>query len=175
MLADGRPGAARPRGQSGQSLVEVIVAMVLIGGVFVAFAAALKTVSTGTVANERAQKISAGLMAYGEILQSQVPYQNCVGGISDSYYFFADNNFVTLSNTPGPNRWRRPNNVYPEIVSVQSFDPSSQTWASGCITPDPGLQRVTYRIVACDGNTTSPCHQPISRTGQIVKRRTGPS
>lgn len=177
-----RAGAAeRNRGQSGQSLIEVIVAIVLMSSVFTVIAAALLTVVFSTATNENKQIADAAIVSYGEILQTQVPYYACptppspYSSFADAYYFASDP-LMTSSNSATTPLWRRPNNVQVEVVAVKSFNTATEGWASGCLNPDPGIQLVQYRVTVCKAGTPGPsCESPTVRTAEVVKRKEGPS
>jgi hypothetical protein len=156
--------------------MEVIIAIVLLGGVFLILAGALVTVARGTETNEKVQSIDTALITYGEILQTAVPYSACTANnvpLADTYFFAADP-FMTGSNSVSP-LWRRPNNVIVEVVSVGSWNATTKAWGTSCIFPDSGAQKVKYRVTACSSVGTSPCTNPTVRTGEVVKRKAGPS
>jgi type II secretory pathway pseudopilin PulG len=157
----------RPRGQAGQSLVEVIVSIVLIGGIFLALAGGLTAINRGTATNEKIQAIDAALVAYGEILRTQVAYANCSGSVPDTYQAGAETH-IGLAAPGTSNTWYRPPDMVTEVLGVESWNLGSKAFLnrtppalSACSTPDSGVQRIEYRVTF-DGTT---------RTGEVVKRR----
>ncbi len=186
MLADGRPGAARPRGQRGQSLVEVIVAMLLMGGLFAVVGAGILVAVRGGTVNENQQLASSALVTYGEILQTQVDYFECptapapYSSFTDAYYFASEPflSGASLGNA-AETRWRRPSNVLVSVLAVRSFNPADDTWAGGCASPDSGAQLIRYQVMVCKNvplnQDPNLCESPSVRTGEIVKRKSGPS
>lgn len=177
------------RGQGGQSLIEVLVATVLIGMVFLAVIAGVLTVLRSTKLNEKMQAVDSAMVAYGNIVQTQVPYLPCPAGLSGNvandytsgYFPLAVPPFLGASfNFSGGNAvtaaWRRPNNIAVQVVSVKSWNPDTQDWRSGCTAPDSGAQLVTYQVVACPTTSDDPaCPGGKVRTASIVKRKPGPT
>ena len=175
-----RPGAAPcvcassarfRRGQSGQSLAEAIIAMLLIGSIFLILAGALFTVIKVTTTNKNLQSIDTGLITYGEILQTQVPYENCsTSNPTASNYQLNSQDFITGGASP-PTKWRLPYtdgaSMVTEVTGVESWNTATQAFEdrgaslNKCISPDPGVQRVSYKIT----------FGGVSRTGQVVKRK----
>lgn len=174
--------------QRGQSLVEVLVAVLLTGTVFLAVIAGMLTVLRSTDLNKKMQAIDAGLGTYGGILQNQVAYTPCpgVGSITDNYqigydpgggqpYVLGAAQYMTGSNEVTA-QWRRPNNIAMRVVSVRRWNPTSQTWDGGCTAPDSGAQLVRYQVTACPMTSEDPaCAGGKVRFGEIVKRKSGPS
>ena len=175
-------GARFRRGQSGQSLVEVIIAMVLVGSIFLILAGALFTVIKVTTSNKNLQSIDTGLITYGEILQTQVPYENCSAsnsinsngvetglGTASNYQLNAEA-FITGGGSQ-PTKWRLPYTdgaqMVTELTGLESWNTTTGAFEDRgasfykCLSPDSGVQRVSYKITF--GGT--------SRTGQVVKRK----
>ena len=175
-----------PRGQSGQSLIEVIVAMLLMGSMFGVVGAAIVVTVRGSTVNENQQLASSALVTYGEILQTQVGYFECptppapYSSFSDAYYFATEPflSGASLGNA-AETRWRRPSNVLVSVLSVRSFNPTNDQWASGCASPDSGAQLIRYQVMVCKNvppdQNPALCQSPSVRTGEIVKRKAGPS
>ena len=175
-------GARPRRGQSGQSLVEVIIAMLLIGSIFLILAGALFTVIKVTTSNKNLQAIDTGLITYGEILQTQVPYENCsasnsinsnglaTGQGTGSNYQLNANAFITGGGAE-PTKWRLPYtdgaSMVVELTGLESWNTTTGAFEDRglsfykCVSPDSGVQRVSYTIT----------FGGVSRTGQVVKRK----
>lgn len=172
------------RGQSGQSLIEVIIAILIMGGMFGVVATALITVVRAGTTNENIQLADAAVVSYGEILQTQVPYYPCSTPPSPwstfrEAYYFASDPFMTLSSNPATALWRRPSNVGVTVTAVKSYDAATGGWAGGCISPDPGVQLISYRVFVCKNpvpdQDLAKCDSPVFRDAEIVKRKQGPS
>lgn len=186
-------GGRRRRGQGGQSLIEVMIAIVLAGMVFLTVAGAMLTVSKATSLNETVQAIDTGLVSYGEILQTQVEYAPCpnapgaaniVEAYQNGYVSSVTGAFVNgadqyiYGGTGADARWRRPPKISVRVMSVQSWNTSTNDWNSACSVPDSGVQLVTYQVIGCptpNVSNTPNCAGGKIRTGQVVKRRSGPS
>ncbi len=171
------------RGQSGQSLVEVIIALGLLTSIFIILAGALFAVIRVTTTNKNLQSIDTGLITYGEILKTQVPYENCskenslnaLGTVTGQPTWSNYQNYARNSITGGgsePTKWRLPygefGEMLVEVIGVESwnletgsFEDRAGVLYSACLTPDTGIQRVSYRVT----------FGGVSRTGQVVKRK----
>ena len=122
----GRRG--RRTGQAGQSLVELIIAILLLGTVFLSLAGALTAINRGTATNEKVQSIDSAMLAYGEVIRTQVGYQACVGNMADTYQA-AGENFITGNGQPGTNvNWRRPTGMVTEVIGVESWNSSTKAF-----------------------------------------------
>lgn len=183
--------AGASAGQRGQSLVELLVAVLLTGTVFLAVIAGMLTVMRSTDLNKTMQSIDAGLVAYGGILQNQVAYLPCPGApdgtsMTDAYqigyspggglpYVLGAAQYMTGSNAVTL-QWRRPDKIAVKVVSVRRWNPVSQSWDSGCTAPDSGAQLVRYQVTACPTPSSDPaCAGGKVRFGEVTKRKPGPS
>ena len=168
------------RGQSGQSLVEAIIAMVLIGSIFLILAGALFTVIKVTTTNKNLQAIDTGLISYGEILQTQVPYENCSASNSinslgvesgertaSRYQAYAEGYIILPTSSLTATGWQRASGMEREVTGLESWNTATQafedrgTSIEKCLNPDTGIQRVSYKIT----------FEGVSRAGQVVKRK----
>ena len=164
-------GARPRRGQSGQSLVEVIIAMLLIGSIFLILAGALFTVIKVTTSNKNLQAIDTGLITYGEILQTQVPYENCSSSTQTASIYQSNAEAFITGGGAEPTKWRLPYTDGASMVTVLTGVESWNTTTGAfedrgnsfykCVSPDSGVQRVSYTIT----------FGGVSRTGQVVKRK----
>ncbi len=168
------------RGQSGQSLVEAIIAMLLVGSIFLILAGALFTVIKVTTSNKNLQAIDTGLISYGEILQTQVPYENCSASNSinslgvpsgqrtaSQYQSYAENYIILPTPSLTATGWQRASGMVTEVTGLESWNTATLAFedrgdaVEKCISPDSGVQRVSYKVSF--GGT--------SRTGQVIKRK----
>lgn len=81
----------------------------------------------------------------------------------------------TTVSTTSPIRttaWRKPADMTVQVLSVVNWNSNTGSWAPGCLSPDPGIQRVTIKVTWDPADTTTP---PEERTAQIIKRRPGPA
>jgi type II secretory pathway pseudopilin PulG len=177
----GAVAARRRRGQSGQSLIEVIIAMLLLGGIFVILAGGLLTITRGTETNEKVQAIDTALVTYGEILQTQVRYVSCndatngntsnptvpAYATTQANLYQQQNNMNYSTNTvdhngaeeyiagagdpAGSTKWRRPANVETDVVSVKYWEPVTKTWIDLVGTSTGCRNPATNALVADSG------------------------
>jgi len=156
--------------------------MLLVGSIFLILAGALFTVIKVTTSNKNLQSIDTGLITYGEILQTQVPYENCsvsnsinsngveTGQGTGSNYQSNAEAFITGGGSQ-PTKWRLPYTdgaqMVTELIGLESWNSTTGTFEDRgsdfykCISPDTGIQRVSYKIT----------FGGVSRTGQVVKRK----
>lgn len=172
-------GHRRLADQAGQSLVEVLIAIFLTGLVFLAVAGAMLTVLRARTFNQNAQAIDSALVAYSSIIQNQVPYVACPQradgtSVPDAYFQTAD--LQTTGSNSVTTQWRRPNNIAVKVLSVRTWNPSTQDWNTTCAAPDSGAQLVAFQVTACPTISSDPaCAGGKTRTGEVVKRKPGPS
>jgi len=168
--------AQRERGERGQSLVELLVAIVLVGMVFLAITLAILTVVRSSGSNRRIQSIDTALVSYGEVIRDRtlVPYTACAAAgtsgsttVASAYQTSAalpaamsTSNAAVASDT-----WRKPVGMVVEVVGIDAWSLSNSQFVTGCAVPDGGAQRVTYKIT----------YEGSSRTGQTIKRMAGPA
>lgn len=161
--------------------MEVIVAIVLLSSVMLALAMGFFTINRATVSNERIQSIDAALAVYGEVLRSGIYYRPCRPGFDPTTATpgYMDDTLDYLE-LPDPDiqldGWLRPPSVVVEVEydSLQSWDPSVEDFTDACSVPDTGAQQITYSVTY-DPSVQGRPGDPVTRTGQVVKRRDGPS
>lgn len=143
----------------GISLVEVVVAIALTGGVVVAILGAVFTVVRSTSQNEQATRIQAVVGAAADQLNS-VEWEACPDD-SDRY----DNAVAAAADRVG---WD------PTAVTIEEIDywnPGAGSWSDACngaasLGTSETLQRVTIRVTAPNSSQ--------DKTFEIVKSNTTP-
>jgi type II secretory pathway pseudopilin PulG len=171
------------RGQGGQSLVELIIVILMLSTVFLVIIGGLFTINRASETNERIQTVDAALIAYGEILRTQVPYAQCAGGFEEEavaqQYQTAAEAYITGNTGPGAGAveaWLRPPAMEVVITAgVDSWDLAEREFVSGCVFPDSGIQRVSYSATFRQKNADGDWEAVATREGQVVKRKAGPS
>lgn len=190
---------ARSQAQGGQSLVEVIVAIVLFSSVILAISAGMFTINRTTVSNERVQTVDAALVFYGEVLRGSIGYRECRPGFNPSTadssdpnpayvadrsldpnagYMQVANSFTELASATQIEGWLRPPAVVPEVIfnGLESWNPETEEFEPGCALPDTGVQLIRYQVTYTPGAMSPPRPgDPITREGEIVKRKGEPS
>ncbi len=171
----------RRRDQRGQSLVEVVIAILLLSTVMLVIAMGLFTINRATVGNERVQSVDAALAVYGEVLRSTINYRPCRPGFDPTTATpgYMDDTLVYLESPDAADNldgWLKPPAVIVEVEygSLQSWDPETDSFVDECSVPDTGAQQITYQVTY-DPDVLGRDGDPVTRTGQIVKRRDGPS
>jgi type II secretory pathway pseudopilin PulG len=142
------------RGQAGQSLVELVVAIVLVSVVILTLLGGLLTLTAATGSNQRTGVIHAALIDYGEALRTQVPYVACPAVTPANYKSAADGRVAATV----------PAGMTFAVTSIDSWDPTTQTFTAGCST-DRGVQRIRF-TASVEGD---------SQSAEVVKRREGRS
>ena len=87
-----RGSPATSRGQSGYTLIEVLIAVFLVGTVVAALAAGMLTMMSATRSTTEQQRLEAAVLSYTELLRSQA-YVDCAG--TGTYPTFDDGNGIT--------------------------------------------------------------------------------
>lgn len=133
-----RPGPGE-NSERGVSLLEVLVAVAVIGTAMVAAMAGLFTTVREAGANGERQQRSAALMSFGESLKG-AQYLPCAEPGGGSY---------TDAYRAWPQRWSPPAGAAPDIASltlavsrVEYWDRATSSFTSSCPT-DGGAQRLT--------------------------------
>jgi Tfp pilus assembly protein PilV len=150
-----RPASPRRhRGQTGTSLVEVLVFVFVVVPVVLTGAAGLLTAMRTSEQAEERQQMETALSSYGESLRV-MPYRNCATAAAYS-----------AEHAAWPGRWTPPaTEVAPgglSVVGVEYWDQATRSFVSTC-TADGGAQRLTLQVVPA-GNPDG------AVTGLVVKR-----
>ncbi|MET8755774.1 type II secretion system protein [Streptomyces sp. NPDC004667] len=130
----------RRRGEEGETLIEVLVAVVLMG---VAFVTIFGGIGTAIISSVRQQKVTGADSVIRSAAEKVVsdPYVSCAGG------------YETPAPPPG----------YTMTVTIEYWD-GVGTFAKACPTADTGVQKVTLTL-----HSTGP-HPVKDATLEVVKR-----
>ncbi|MEU4954076.1 type II secretion system protein [Streptomyces lavendulae] len=130
----------RPRGEEGETLIEVLVAVVLMG---VAFVTVFGGIGTAIISSVRQQKVTGADSVVRSAAEKVVgdPYVSCAGG------------YETPTPPPG----------YTVTVTVEYWD-GVGAFATACPAADTGVQKVTLTV-----RSTGP-HPVRDATLEVVKR-----
>ncbi len=143
---------ARRTGQRGDSLIEVLVVIFVMGLLFPAAAMGLMTVMKVSSQTHVSQRLNAGAASYVETLKD-VAYVDCAGPAdyqsSSELWTPPASNPMTVEIT-GVEHWNETQGDYFATSNVD--DP--------CPEVDRGAQRITVKLTAADGEATM----------QVVKR-----
>ena len=136
--------------ERGVSLVEVLVAVTIMGLTFTAIVGGLTASVVGSGIQQRQATADTILRSYGEVVKAGA-YVDCAGPAA---YEPADVGYVV------------PDGFSAEVSTVSYWhedpvDPSTGSFGSSC-TSDEGLQRLTLEVVTDDGR--------ITESHDIVKR-----
>ncbi|MFE2268367.1 type II secretion system protein [Streptomyces lavendulae] len=130
----------RPRGEEGETLIEVLVSVVLMG---VAFVTIFGGIGTAIISSVRQQKVTGADSVVRSAAEEVVgdPYVSCAGG------------YGTPTPPPG----------YTVTVTVEYWD-GVGAFATACPAADTGVQKVTLTV-----RSTGP-HPVRDATLEVVKR-----
>ncbi|MFE3764579.1 prepilin-type N-terminal cleavage/methylation domain-containing protein [Streptomyces sp. NPDC059104] len=130
----------RRRGEEGETLIEVLVAVVLMG---VAFVTIFGGIGTAIISSVRQQKVTGADSVIRSAAEKVVsdPYVSCAGG------------YETPVPPPG----------YTMTVTIEYWD-GVGAFAKACPTADTGVQKVTLTL-----HSTGP-HPVKDATLEVVKR-----
>jgi Tfp pilus assembly protein PilV len=143
----------RVRGQRGETLLELLVTVTIMGTAFVGIIAGIGTTFMATDSHRQEATAEGVLRSYAERIQdaNDVPYVDC----------------ATTSTYASPTGFSLPAAGWSaSVTSVLSWQGGPPpTFAASCPVPDKGLQQLTLRVSSPAGN-----HQAIE-TLVIVKRK----
>ncbi|MEV7590064.1 type II secretion system protein [Streptomyces sp. NPDC089922] len=135
----------RPRGEEGETLIEVLVAVVLIGVAFVAVLGGMGTAIVGSVTQQRLTGADSVVRSAAERIVG-APYVSCSTGYT----------------TPEPPAG------YTVTARIEYWD-GVGAFVPSCPTADTGVQRVTLTV-----RSAGP-HPVGETTLEVVKRESMPS
>ena len=154
---------ARVRGQSGVSLLESLIAIVLVSTVILALAAGFLAMMGATAASSSRQRTDAALTSFTESLKT-VPYTPCTAGTSQPGASAYQAVYAAWAG-----RWSPPADAAVSdlsITKVEYWNPAAGTpprvgaFQATCPASDSGAQRLTVSVTV-NGS---------SDTGQVVVR-----
>jgi type II secretory pathway pseudopilin PulG len=131
---------SRPRpghGDAGESLVELLVTILILGTSAVAVMGAAAMAVGASTLDHRQTRAQAVLRTWGE----------AVAGVGDAAYgdCLAAGGVASASPAPSP----LPAGFTASVSGVAYWDAATSTYVAGCPAGgDPGLRRVTLRLVA---------------------------
>lgn len=127
----------RLRGEAGESLLELLIAITILGTCVVAIGSGV-VLSVKISAIHRSQSTAAAFLHnYAETLQSS--YAKCSSGNPPNY----------AAALPTPSGFNAP------TATVAFWNTTSNTFSgTSCPASDPGLQRVTLKLTSTDGFVT---------------------
>ena len=126
----------RIKSDQGETLVELIVAIAILGICIVAIGSGIGVSFAISALHARQSTASAFLHNYAESLQ-RGSYQACTGGTPNYVAGFA-----------------APANFNPPSQVVTYWHTDSRSFTSSCPTPDAGAQQVNLTLTSVDGRTT---------------------
>lgn len=128
----------RLRGQSGVSLVEVLVVVTVLVPVVLAAALGLLTSAKLSTSTKVSQQLNAAAASYGESLK-EITYQDCA--YPDDYEL-------------DPELWAPPagSDISASIVGVKYWDQTSGQYGASC-SADQGTQEIGIHLTDVEGET----------------------
>ncbi len=128
----------------GLSLVELLVAVAIIGVAFVAILGGMTTAVLVSDIHRKQATAGTVLREFAEAVEG-AEYQGCTGASQPNYPFTAPEGFTATTG------------------AVQVWDGKTPAGFVDCSATDPGLQRMRLTVASADGRA--------SETVQILKRR----
>lgn len=128
----------------GLSLVELLVAVAILGIAFVAIVGGMMTAVLVSDIHRKQATAGTALRAYAETIEAAA-YEQCTAG-----------NLPAYSYTP-------PAGFSASIDGVQVWDEATPAGFVDCASTDPGLQRLQLTVASADGRARE--------TLQVIKRR----
>ncbi len=126
------------RGQSGVSLIEVLVVVGVLVPVILAASLGLLTSVKLSESTKVSQNLNAASASYAESLK-EIPYLNCA---------------VEADYQGDAGLWTPPagSNITTEITGVEYWDQASDAYVSSC-SGDQGAQQISMHLTDADGET----------------------
>jgi prepilin-type N-terminal cleavage/methylation domain-containing protein len=145
-----RHASRRHNGDGGYSLIEVLIAVMLVGTVIAALAAGMLTMINATRSTSEQQRLQAAVLSYTESLKSS-PYLRCGEAPTPSPAAY------TTSHNAQPGRWEPVDGMTAEINSVEYWHNSGAygDYQSSCPAVDQGRQRLTITVTLPGGASAS--------------------
>lgn len=147
------------RSEAGASLIEVMIALLLLSLVISALAAGLVTFMKVNALTSRHQQLTHAVGNTAEALKAS-PYRLCdspTGGAATATQY-------NQAYGAWEFRWEPLENMTVEVINVEFWNPTSRDFitdtATACHGGDPGAQRLTVEVR----------WQGEQRRGQVVKR-----
>lgn len=135
------------RSQTGATLVEVLIALALVGILVLALASGMLTLIKTSTETTKRQQVELALGSFTESLKSG-PYTKCAVLVPGSQY-------------PNTTAWVPPqSSMTASLVKIEYWDKSSRSFVAACpASGDQGTQRLTVQVD----------FQNQSSTAQVVK------
>lgn len=129
----------RQAGEQGETLLELVVSIAILGVCVVAIGSAI-AISVLMSRVHRAQSVASEFLHnYAEAVQSA--YTACSGGTPPNY--------VTVASLAAPTGFSTP------TASVKFWNPAASSFTTtSCPGTDPGLQQVTFTLSSADGTVS---------------------
>ncbi|MHB8682480.1 MAG: type IV pilus modification PilV family protein [Acidimicrobiales bacterium] len=162
---DGR----RPRGEQGDTLLEILISVVVLSMAVVAVVAGLTTTATSAAEHRNLTALNTLLKSFAESVTNQVEEQAAVAwdgcAATPTYY-----------NTPANGLNETPPSGYTgyseTITAVQFWNTSTNSFASSCTT-DSGLQLLTAVVVSPSAGSPSDTMTFVVRNPAYVSSDAG--
>ena len=131
------------RSQTGATLVEVLIALALVGILVLALASGMLTLIKTSAETTKQQQIELALGSFTESLKSG-PYTKCAALVAGSPY-------------PNTTAWVPPqSSMTASLVKIEYWDKSSTSFVAACpASGDQGTQRLTVQVNLEDRSSTA--------------------
>lgn len=139
----------RPRGEAGESLIELVISVTIMSIAVVAVVGALATAVRTSDMHRKQATAGAAVRAFAEALQARVAN----GG-------YVDATCATDASYDGT--YTAPTNFVADVTAVQFWSPSTSTFVASC--PDVGIQLVTIEVA------TSPDRVVVERLDVVLRK-----
>ena len=129
--------------QTGATLVEVLIALALVGILVLALASGMLTLIKTSSETTKQQQIELALGSFTESLKSG-PYTKCAALVAGSPY-------------PNTTAWVPPqSSMTASLVKIEYWDKSSTSFVAACpASGDQGTQRLTVQVDFQDQSSTA--------------------
>ena len=144
---------------SGESLLELLVAVTIMGIALVAIVGGLVTAILMSDIHRKQATAGSTLRYYAEAVEASV------GAASSAYIACA-----TTTTYASPTGFSAPSGYAAQVTGVRYWNDVGRTFSSTCPSPDGGVQKVSLRVGSSDGRASEtvdivirkPCRQSDS-------------
>lgn len=142
----------------GETLIEILVTVTILGVSMVAILGALWTTLRVSDFNSKSASGDTALRAYAETMQQ--------GAASDPYHYVPCATVGAYPAYSPPSPYQGYDATVTKIQYLNGFSSDGPIWSDTCPTPDQGLQQITLRVIPPDNHANNNSAQSVT----IVKR-----
>jgi type II secretory pathway pseudopilin PulG len=149
-----RPAGGSTANEKGESLLELLIALAIIGIAVVAIIGGLGTAIFMSDVHRKQSTAGAALHTYAEAIS------NAVAASPPAYAYLS---CPTLATYGSPAGFSAPTGYTAQVTAISYWNDSSLTFSSICSSPDGGMQKLSLRVASNDGRASEKFELVIRR------------